>query len=157
VEDALALLLLALDVLPAGANRAGRLGDRLAEDVRMPADELLVDRSRDLREVAFAALLQEQGEKEDLEEQVAKLVDELVAAAGERGVGDLVGLLDRVRDDRGGRLLTVPRTVAAQPLGQALELDERVGELVGGRASRRRSESSGTASPEARSRPGSSR
>ena len=128
MEDALALLLLALDVLPARPDRAGRVGDGLAEDVRMPADELRVDRPGHLLEVASPVLLKQQREEEDLEEQVAELVDELLVAPAQRGVGDLVGLLDGVRDDRRRRLLAIPRAVAAEPFGQRLELDQRVRE-----------------------------
>jgi hypothetical protein len=79
----------------------------------MPAHELLVDRPRDAREVALPPLLQQQREEEGLEEEVAELVLELARVVAERGVGDLVGLLDRVRDDRPDRLLAVPGTVAA--------------------------------------------
>jgi hypothetical protein len=92
--------------------------------VRVAADELLVDQPRRLLEVALAALLQEQREEVDLEEQVAELVEQLLVVAGERGVGDLVRLLDRVRDDRALGLLAVPRAVAPQALGQRLQLDE---------------------------------
>ena len=73
--------------------------------------------SRDGGQVARAALLEQQGEEDGLEEQVAELVEELRVVAGQRGVGDLVGLLDRVRDDRGLGLLTIPGAVAAEPLG----------------------------------------
>ena len=70
--------------------------------------------ARDRVEVAFALLLEQQREEEHLEEQVA----ELVAAAsrriaGERRLRDLVRLLDRVRDDRPGGLLAVPRALDA--------------------------------------------
>ena len=92
----------------------------------MPADELRVHRARDLLEIALAALLEEQREEVDLEEQVAELVQQLGGVARQRRVGDLVGLLDRVRDDRLRRLLPVPGAVAAQTLRQFLELDERV-------------------------------
>ena len=44
------------------------------------------------------------------------------------GLGDLVGLLDRVRHDRRRRLLAVPGTVDPQPLRQPLEPDHRVGQ-----------------------------
>ena len=47
--------------------------------------------------------------------------------AGKRGVSDFVGLLDGVRDDRRRRLLAIPGAIAAQPLGQPLELDQCVG------------------------------
>jgi hypothetical protein len=57
VEDALALLLLALDVLPARPHLARRVGHRLAEDVRMPAHELRVNGPRHLLEIASALFL----------------------------------------------------------------------------------------------------
>ena len=69
-------------------------------------------------EVARALLLEQQREEVDLEEEVAELVEQLRVVAGERRVGDLVGLLDRVRDDRPRGLLAVPGAVAAEPLGQ---------------------------------------
>src|SRR5439155_11978484 len=98
------------------------------EHVRMPADELGLDQPRSGREIPFAALLQEQREEVDLEEEVAQLVEQLLVVTCERGVCDLVRLLDGVRDDRALRLLTVPRTLTAQALGQALQLEERLPE-----------------------------
>ena len=126
MEDALAPLLLALDALPVRAHALG--GSRLdvAEDVRVPAHELLVDAAGHLRQVAGASLLEQEREEVDLEEQVAELVEQLLVVAGERRVRDLVGLLDRVRDDRRRGLLAVPRAVAAQPLRQLLEIEERL-------------------------------
>ena len=96
----------------------------------MAAHELLVNRPCDRRQVAGAALLEEQREEEGLEEEVAELVDELGVIGGESGVRDLVGLLDGVRDDRLGGLRPVPRAVAAEALRQLLEVDESAGELV---------------------------
>jgi hypothetical protein len=75
--------------------------------------ELVVDPRRDRREVARASLLEQECEKVRLEQEIAELVLELRVVTGERCVGDLVGLLDGVRDDRARRLLAVPRTVAA--------------------------------------------
>jgi len=124
VEDAFASLLLALDALPVRANPVG--GSRLdvAEDVRMPAHELLVDATGHLRQVAGSSLLEQECEEVDLEEEVAQLVEQLLVVAGERGVRDLVGLLDRVRDDRRRSLLAIPGALAAQPLRQVLEIEE---------------------------------
>ncbi len=68
VEDPLAALLLGLDLLPVRANPAWGLGIDLAEDVRVPAHELLLDPARDRLERAGAALLEEQREKVGLEE-----------------------------------------------------------------------------------------
>ena len=95
--------------------------------MRVAADELVVHEPRHGVEVAGAALLEQQREEVDLEEQVAELVEQLRVVARERGVGDLVGLLDGVRDDRARGLLAVPGAVAAEALGQAPQLEERVG------------------------------
>ena len=53
----------------------------LAEDVRVAADELLAAVLGDLREVAGAALLQQQRQEVDLEEDVAELVEQLGVVA----------------------------------------------------------------------------
>jgi hypothetical protein len=128
VEDPFAALVLALQLLPALAHAAGgtRLG--VAEHVRMARDQLRVDTARDALEIPRSALLEEQREEVRLEEQVADLVEQLRVVVGKRRVGDLVGLLDRVRHDRARRLLAVPRAFAAQALGQLLELDQRIRE-----------------------------
>jgi hypothetical protein len=81
--------------------------------MRVSADELRVHAARNLREIAGAAFLEQQREKIDLKEQVAELVEQLRVVSRERGVGDLVRLLDRVRDDRLRGLLAIPRAVAA--------------------------------------------
>ena len=126
MEDARAPFLLGLDRLPPLAHPPGRVGLGVAEDVRVAADELRVHRPGDRFEVAVALLLEQQREEVRLEEQVAELVEQLGRVAGVRGVGDLVGLLDRVRDDRARGLLAIPGAVAAQALRQLLQLDERL-------------------------------
>jgi len=126
VEDPLALLLLRLDPLPVLPHPARRSRLDLAEDVRVTADELLVDPPRHGLERPGLSLLQEQREEVRLEQKVPELVLELFVVSRERGVGDLVGLLDRVRDDRLRRLLAIPRAIAPQALGQALEIEECV-------------------------------
>ncbi len=98
----------------------------LPEHVRMAADQLLDRALGDLGEASRAALLEQQGQEVDLEQHVAELVDELGVVAAVRGVGQLVGLLDRVRDDRALVLLAVPGALAAQPAGDLVEAAERV-------------------------------
>ena len=78
----------------------------------MPAHELLVRAAGNRLEILASALGQQQREEVDLEQEVAELVGELRVVAPDRRVGDLVGLLDRVRDDRALGLLTIPGTVA---------------------------------------------
>ena len=84
-----------------------------------------MDAPRHRLEVACPSLREQEREEVDLEEQVAELVEQLRVVARERRVGDLVGLLDGVRHDRARGLLAVPGAVAAQALGQLLELEER--------------------------------
>jgi hypothetical protein len=131
VEDPAPPLRLGLQPLPALLDAAGRPGLRVAEDVRMPPNELLVHAPRDVLEVPMALLRQEQGEKVDLEEEIAELVEQLAVVAGLGGVGDLVRLLDGVRDDRTCGLLAVPRALPAKPLGQRLELEQRLAQRGG--------------------------
>jgi hypothetical protein len=134
VEDPLAAFLPGLDLLPALAHAAGRLRYGLPEHVWVPPHQLRVDGPGRVLEASLALLGQEQRQEVHLEEQVAELVEQLLGAARERRVGDLVGLLDRVRNDARDRLLAVPRAVAAQPFGEPLQLDEGLGEAVlGGR------------------------
>src|SRR5262249_4975272 len=134
VEDPLPPFLLGLARLPPLTDplRGARVG--VAEHVRVPSHELLVHRGRDRLEVAGALLLQQQREEVDLEEEVAQLVEELLLRSGERGVGDLVRRLYRVRDDRLRRLLPVPRTVLPKSSRQLLEIEERTVERHGATA-----------------------
>ena len=91
----------------------------------MAADQLLAAVLRDLGQRAAAALLEQQREKVDLEEHVAELVEQLGVVARVRGRRQLVGLLDRVRDDRAFVLLTIPGALAAKPACDLVELLER--------------------------------
>jgi hypothetical protein len=75
-------------------------------------DELLVDPPRHRLERPGLPLLEKQCEEVRLEQKVPELVLELFVVSRERRVGDLVGLLDRVRDDRLRRLLAIPRAIA---------------------------------------------
>ena len=62
----------------------------------------------------------------DLEEDVAELVEQLCVVAGGGGVGELVGLLDRVGDDRALVLLAVPGALAPQAPGDLVEPRDRL-------------------------------
>ncbi len=113
MEDPLAALLLGLDLLPAllDSTRCPRLG--VTEHVRMAPDELRVHLAGHRLEIAFTALLEQQREEVDLEEQVAELTAKRLGVTGQRGIGDFVRLLDRVRNDRALRLLAVPGALSA--------------------------------------------
>ena len=113
----LAALLALLDLVPVAEHllRGARL--HLAEHVRVSADQLLGAVLRDLSEVAGAALLEQQREEVDLEEDVTELVEQLGVVTAKRRVGELVGLLDGVRDDRALVLLAIPRALACAAAG----------------------------------------
>src|SRR6266511_5299524 len=96
VEDPLALLLRALDLLPALAHATGRASFGVPEDVRMTTDELRVNSTSDLFEIARSLLREEEGEEVDLEEETAELVGELEIVPGDRRIRDLVRLFDGV-------------------------------------------------------------
>ena len=115
VEDALAALALDLDALPAVARVAGGLGALRAEHPGVANAQLGGHAERDVLPRSDLGLLAEQRQEGRLEEQVAELVDQLRREAGlPHGIGDLVGLLDRVRHDRRGRLGAIPGAFAAQ-------------------------------------------
>jgi hypothetical protein len=98
--------------------------------VRVAADQLLAAVLGDLGERARPALLEQQREEVDLEEDVAELVEQLRVVTRVRGRRELVGLLDRVRDDRALVLLAVPRALRAQAAGERIEaLNRRCGVL----------------------------
>src|SRR3954465_2785770 len=97
----------------------------------MAADQLPAAVLGDRGEVAGAALLEQQREEVDLEEDVAELVEELRVVTGVRRGGELVGLLDGVRHDRALVLFAVPRALHAQAARERVEAAERLGDLSG--------------------------
>ena len=92
----------------------------VAEDMRMAADHLVGDRLDDVAESEFAGLLRHLRVIDDLQQQVAELLAQIVQVAARDRVGDLVGFLDRVGRDGRKVLLDVPgaaglRRRAARP------------------------------------------
>ena len=83
----------------------------LAEDVRVAAHQLLgASRARPSARSPWPRSSSSSDEEVDLEQHVAELVEQLGVVAGVRRVGELVGLLDGVRDDAALVLLAVPGT-----------------------------------------------
>jgi hypothetical protein len=95
----------------------------------MAADQLLAAVLGDLAEVAGATLLEQQRQEVDLEEHVAELVEQLAVVGAERRVGQLVGLLHRVRHDRALVLLAIPRALGPQAARQVVERAQGGGDL----------------------------
>ena len=91
----------------------------------MAADQLPPHVLGHLGQRAGAALLEQEREEVHLEEHVAELVEQLRVVVAVRGGGELVRLLDGVRDDRALVLLAVPGALAPQPAGQRVEARDR--------------------------------
>jgi len=92
MEDALAILLHSLQLLPSllhGARRIELTG-RL-EHVGVPEHELLMDRVRDRLETPRASLLEQEREEHGLEQEVTQLAEELRVVAGKRCVLVITG------------------------------------------------------------------
>ena len=130
-EDLAAALLVALDLVPV-AHHVARGSASVAAAIGAPPNTCGWRRISFARQCSAtsarlpgAALLQQQREEVDLEQHVAELVEQLGVVARLGGVGQLVGLLDRVRDDRALVLLAVPGALAAQPPGDLVEPQER--------------------------------
>jgi hypothetical protein len=98
--------------------------------VRVAADQLLAAVIGNSGQVAGAPLLKQQRQEVDLEEDVAELVEQLLIVAAVGGVGELVCLLDCVRDDRPLVLLAVPRTFDPEPARDPVQTAERVDSSV---------------------------
>ena len=111
--------LVGLDPLPLAIHVGRGPRDRVAEDVRMAADDLRGDRRLDVGEVEDAGLGRQLGVEDDLEPQVAELAGQLGRGPGLERVVDLVRLLEEVLAERGVGLLAVPRAAVglAEPGG----------------------------------------
>ncbi len=82
---------------------------RIAEHMRVAAHELFGDRLHHVAEVERALFLRHAGVKHDLQQEIAQFVAQIVEVAARDGVGDLVGLFERVGGNRRKVLFEVPR------------------------------------------------
>jgi hypothetical protein len=96
----------------------------LAEDVGVAADQLLAGMLGDIGQRPGAALLEQQRQEVDLEQDVAELVEQLRVVTALGRIGELVRLLDCVRDDRARVLLAIPGALASQSPGDLVEVAE---------------------------------
>ena len=119
-----------LDALPVRHHLVGVGRGGVAEDVRVPPDELFVDGAHDVPDGELAGLLGDPRLEDHLQQQVAEFLADLALVALLDRADDLVGLLDDVGLERLGGLLAVPRAAVgrAQPRHQ---LDEGREPVIG--------------------------
>ena len=98
-----------LDPLPLAVDVGRRADLRVAEDVRVAADDLARDRGLDVGQVEDAGLGGQLGVEDDLQPEVAELGGQLRRGPAGQRVVDLVGLLEEVVAQRFVGLLAIPR------------------------------------------------
>jgi len=76
----------------------------------MPTDQLGGDRLDHAAEVEPSFLFGHTGVEDDLQQEIAEFVAQIPEVAALHSIGDLIGFLERERDDRGEGLFKVPRT-----------------------------------------------
>src|SRR5262245_45589525 len=81
----------------------------VAEDMRMPADELLADRLRDGVEIEAAFRPSDIGVEDHLQQEVAEFLAQIRVVTGIDRGDDLVSLLQESGAKRGVSLFMVPR------------------------------------------------
>ncbi len=120
--------LLLLQRFPPGVQFPDRAFARAAENMRMPANEFLVEAFHHVLEVERASLAGQLGVKRDLEKDIAQFLLERRHVPGVDGLQDLVGFLQQVGFEASVSLAPVPGTSPGGPKAghQAFEAFERV-------------------------------
>ena len=117
-------LLLGLDPLPHALGHAGAARLLVAEDMRVAADHLFVIACTTSPKAKSPCLLGHPGVVDDLQQQVAELVAQIVEIAARDRVGHLVGFLDRIGRDGREILLDVPGTAGLGIAQRRHDLDQ---------------------------------
>ena len=117
-------LLLGLDLVPQAFGRPGVSSPASPKTCGWRRISLSVIACDHVAEVEGAWLLRHAGVKDDLQQEVAELVAQVVEIAARDGVGDLVGFLDRVGRDGREILLEVPRAAGSGRAQRRHDLDQ---------------------------------
>ncbi len=123
-----------LDALPALGLGVGIDHRTVPEHMGMAPDQLVGDRPGNLVEVERPDLARQAGVKDNLEQQVAQFVLQVIHIVALDRIGHLVCLLDGIRRNRAERLLQVPRAAAlgvAQAVHDFEQAVDRSGNVFG--------------------------
>src|SRR6185312_14560653 len=132
-------LLIGLDASPERLHLGGVERARIAKDMGMTADELGGYRLDHSLEIEQARLFRHAGVKDDLQQEVAEFLAQILRSAALDRVGHFVGLFDRERGDRGEGLLLIPGAATNGIAQRRHDLDQAAD--VAGRLRRVQSES----------------
>ena len=121
------LTLLILQFFPVHEHLFGVFGFDVAEDVRMPPNQLVVDRGDDVVDIKRSLFLRDLCYEHSLQEKVAELFRQCGTILTVDCVNHLIRLLDDERLEALQTLLSVPRTAvgSAQPHHQGNQLIKR--------------------------------
>ena len=107
-------LFFGFDAFPHALDGVGGTALGIGKDVRVPPDQLFGDGLDHVAEVERALLLGHPGVEDDLQQQVAQLLAELLDVVVLDCVGDLVGFFERIGRDGAEVLLEIPRAPGAR-------------------------------------------
>ena len=96
----------------------------------MASQKFLGQRLHDVGERKGSLLLRHPGMEDDLQQEVAKLLAQVIEVTPRNRVGDLIGFLDRVRGDSRKILRQVPRTSTAGSAQRRHDVEE-LGDIAG--------------------------
>ena len=109
-----AVLLAQLERLPVLLDFGGRVGVDVAIDVRVPVYEFVAQGVGHVPEIKGALLLAQLRVEDHVQQQVAELLLDSLHVVIRDGIGQFVGLLDRIAAQRVEGLLPIPGAFAAQ-------------------------------------------
>ena len=109
-----AVLFLALELLPVLDHLARRLGLHVAIDVGMPVDKLVAEHVADVCYIEVTRFGADLSIEDDVQEQVAQLLGDVMHVVRQDGVGQFVGFFDGVGAEGIDGLFAVPGTFFPQ-------------------------------------------
>ena len=124
-------LLLGLDLFPHALGHAGIARLLVAEDVRVAADHLPGDGFDHIAESKFTFFVSHLRVIDNLKQEVAEFLAQVVHVVAGDGIRHLVGFLDRVRRDGRKGLLDIPRAAGDRRAQRRHDFDE-AGDVLGG-------------------------
>jgi branched-chain amino acid aminotransferase len=111
-------------LLPLGRLAFGIKGSRGAEHMRVAPHHLVGNQARNVGKAEQAGLFGHAGMEHHLEQQVAQFGGQGREVAARDGVGDLIGLLDRIGRDGLEALRLIPRTAGTRRAQSAHDVEQ---------------------------------
>ena len=121
-----AVFFLTFELLPVLDHLARRLGLHVAVDVGVPVDEFVAKHVADVGDVEVARFGADFGVEDDVQQQVAQFLGDVVHVVRQDGVGQFIGFFDGIGPQAVHRLFAVPRAFFAQIVHHVQQSGERL-------------------------------